>query len=48
VRVHSVQLPERDFVAKPVKDYLGSTSFKTKLDAMLQKELDRVEKEVSK
>jgi hypothetical protein len=48
VRVHSVQLPERDFVAKPVKDYLGSAAFKTKLDALLQKELDRVEKENGK
>jgi hypothetical protein len=44
VRVHSVKLPERDFVAAPVKKYLGSTAFKTKLDALVQKEVARIEK----
>ncbi len=45
VRVHSVKLPERDFVAAPVKKYLSSTAFKAKLDALVQKEVERIEKE---
>jgi hypothetical protein len=45
VRVHSVKLSERDFVAAPVKKYLTSTNFKTKLDALVQKEVARIEKE---
>jgi hypothetical protein len=45
VRVHSVKLPERDFVAAPVKHYLDSTAFKAKLDALVQTEVERIEKE---
>ena len=45
VRVHSVKLPERDFVAAPVKKYLSSTAFKTKLDQLVQREVARIEKE---
>lgn len=45
VRVHSVKLPERDFVAAPVKKYLSSTAFKTKLEALVQREVERIEKE---
>ncbi len=48
IKVHSVQLPERDFVAKPVEKYLSSTAFQLKLDQMMQKELDRIEKENKK
>ena len=45
VRVHEVKLPERDFVAAPVKKYLSSTAFKTKLDQLVQREVARIEKE---
>lgn len=45
IRVHSVKLPERDFVAAPVKKYLASPAFQTKLDQLVQKELARIEKE---
>jgi hypothetical protein len=45
IRVHSVKLPERDFVAAPVKKYLASTSFKTKLDQLVQRQVARIEKE---
>jgi len=45
IRVHSVKLPERDFVAAPVKKYLSSTAFKTKLEALVQREVARIEKE---
>ncbi len=48
VRVHSVKLPERDFVAAPVKKYLSSTAFKAKLDALVQKEVERIEKEAKR
>ena len=48
MKVHSVKLPERDFVAKPVVDYLKSQAFKERLDALVQKEIDRVEKETTK
>ncbi len=37
MRVHSVKLPERDFVAAPVKKYLSTTAFKTKLDALCRR-----------
>lgn len=45
IKVHSVQLPERDFVASPVKKYLASSEFKTKLDQLVQREVTRIEKE---
>lgn len=45
MKVHSVKLPERDFVAKPVEKYLLSSAFAQKLDLLVQKELDRIEKE---
>jgi len=45
VKVHSVKLPERDFVATPVKHYLGTTAFKAKLDQLVEKEVARIEKE---
>ena len=47
VKVHSVKLPERDFVAKPVVDYLKSQAFKERFEALVQKEIDRVEKETT-
>jgi hypothetical protein len=45
IKVHSVKLPERDFVATPVKHYLSSPAFGQKLDQLMQKELKRIEKE---
>jgi hypothetical protein len=45
VRVHEVKLPERDFVAAPVKEYLLTTAFKAKLDQLVQREVARIEKE---
>ena len=48
IRAKSVKLPERDFVAKPVTDYLKSQAFKERFDALVQKEIDRVEKETTK
>lgn len=45
VRVHEVKLPGRDFVAAPVKAYLGTTAFKAKLEQLVQKEVTRIEKE---
>jgi hypothetical protein len=45
IKVHSVTLPERDFVAAPVKRYLSSPAFGAKLDQLMQKELKRIEKE---
>ena len=45
IRVHEVKLPERDFVASPVKEYLDTTAFKAKLDQLVQKEVARIEKE---
>lgn len=45
VKVHSVKLPERDYVAKPVVDYLKTMDFKERFDSLVQKEIDRVMKE---
>ena len=43
IKAHSVKLPERDFVAKPVVDYLKTQDFKERFDALMQKEIDRVQ-----
>lgn len=45
IKVRSVKLPERDFVAKPAKDYLEGPAFQQKLEQLVQKEVDRIEKE---
>jgi hypothetical protein len=47
-KVHSVQLPERDFVVTPVKKYLATTAFKQKLDQIVQREINRLEKDKTK
>ncbi len=44
IKVHSVKLAERDYVAKPVVDYLKTMDFKERFDALVQKEIDRVMK----
>lgn len=43
-KVHSVKLPESNFVVKPVEDYLKSTAYKEKLDKLVQKEITKIEK----
>lgn len=48
VKVHSVKLESRDFVGEPVKRYLASAAFSAKLEQLVQKELDRLEKEKSR
>lgn len=48
VKVRSVRLAGRDFIAAPVKRYLASPAFGTKLDQLVQRELDRIGKENSK
>lgn len=40
-----VKLKEHDFIETPVRDYLSSTAFKEKLDKVVQKEIDKIEKE---
>ena len=40
-----VKLKEHDFIEKPVRDYLASTAFKEKFDKVVQKEIDKIEKE---
>ncbi len=43
-KVHSVILPEHDFVATPVKKYLTSPAFGQKLNQLVQREVNRIEK----
>ena len=45
IKTHEVKLPERDFVVRPVESYLKTEEFKTRLDALVQKEIDKLEKE---
>lgn len=40
-----VKLSEHDFIVSPVRDYLSSTAFREKLDKVIQREIDRIEKE---
>ena len=44
VKVHSVKLPQRNFVEEPVKNYLKSTSFQQKVDELMEKEIRKIEK----
>ena len=48
VKVHEVKLPERDFVAKPVEDYLKTTEFRERLDSLVQKEIGKIEEKARK
>ena len=45
ITAKEVKLKEHDFIVSPVKDYLQSSAFKEKLDKVVQKEIDRIEKE---
>lgn len=44
VKVHSVKLPERDFVSEPVGKYLRTTDFQTRVDELMQREITKIEK----
>lgn len=48
IRAKEVKLPERDFVARPVEEYLKTQAFRDRLDSLVQKEIDRIEKESAK
>ena len=43
MKVHELELPERDFVAKPVEDYVKTTQFRERLDSLVQKEIGKIE-----
>lgn len=45
IRAKEVKLPERDFVARPVEEYLKTQAFRDRLDSLVQKEIDRIERE---
>lgn len=45
ITAKEVKLKEHDFIVSPVKDYLSSTAFREKLDKVIEKEIDRIEKE---
>lgn len=45
IKVRSVKLPERNFVVKPVQNYLKSAAYKEKLEKLVQREIEKIEKE---
>lgn len=45
IRKRSVSIKPRDWVAEPAKRYLESAEYRKKLDLMMQKEIERAEKE---
>ena len=45
IRKKSVSIKPRDWVAEPAKRYLESAEYRKKLDLMMQKEIERAEKE---
>lgn len=47
VKVRQTRYEAHDFVEKPIKKYLESASFKTKMDELAQKEIDRIEKKMN-
>lgn len=44
VRKHSVTLKPRDWIETPAKQYLASSSYRQKLEQLVQREIDRAEK----
>lgn len=44
VRRHSVTLKPRDWIEAPAKQYLASSSYRERLEQLVQKEIDRAEK----
>ena len=44
VSVHEVKLPERNFVAEPVNDYMKSVTLRNQLDRLAQREIEKLEK----
>ena len=48
IRKHSVTIKEHDWVEGPVKKYLSSQSYRTKLDDLMRKEVERAEKAAQK
>ena len=48
IRAKEVKLPERDFVARPVEEYLKTQAFRDRLNKLVQKEIDRMDKESMK
>lgn len=45
VTATEVRLKPHDFIEAPVRSYLSSTAFKEKLDKLVHKEIERIEKE---
>ena len=48
VKRHSVTLKPRDWIEAPAKQYLSSSSYRERLDKLIQKEIDRAEKTAAK
>ena len=48
VKRHSVTLKPRDWIEAPAKQYLSSSSYRERLDQLIQKEIDRAEKAAAK
>lgn len=44
VKKHSVKLPEMDYISKPAERYLGSSEYRQRIDQLVQKEIDKLEK----
>ncbi|MBR6235025.1 MAG: hypothetical protein IKR01_04165, partial [Spirochaetales bacterium] len=44
IRRHSVTLKPRDWIEAPAKQYLASSSYRERLEQLVQKEIDRAEK----
>lgn len=48
IKAKEVKLKERDFIEEPVRKYLESAKFKRDLDALVEKQIERIEKEEKK
>ena len=44
VKRHSIKLKPRDWIEAPAKQYLSSSSYRERLDQLIQKEIDKAEK----
>ena len=44
IRKHTVTLKPRDWIESPAKQYLASSSYRQKLEQLVQREIDRAEK----
>jgi hypothetical protein len=42
IKKKSVRIPERDWIVKPIENYIGSIEYDSQIDRLIQKEVDKL------